>query len=517
MTPRSEPVFCALDRGLLCSAAFLVPQAQRAEWRLEWESELWHVRQSSGISGAISWRSERNIAVFCLGAFQDAACLRRLWWQSRPRFAPLHGSALLCLFWLWCLLLVSYVFSILLPGVRAEHDFSSDPARPGTILIQDGEASYGSAPTMAIDQVRSWEQSKQHYIDGVAFYRIARESVQPGALAQSSTHELDSWRIAQASSNLFAVAGWSPHNMDQYNEARRDMPHLVLSDRIWRQQFGASPEIVGTVLLVGSRPVRVIGIAPADSWQLPGDSDAWLLEPESQISRNGWANGQGNGWGNGRGNSLGYVLAHLTRSGRSAMWAGVVRITSYDSQKSEHVFLGKALQEHAPGPWGIYCFAVLLAFLALPALASVSLGEYSFSSHRPSSIRRAVRFGFLGTKIASILSIAYFSSIDLAYWHSPVSSPSGAYIQLSASFAILLFGMRWALLDQRQRCPVCLRRVTHPAQVGSVSRMFLAWSGTELICTGGHTLLHVPGLPTSWFSTQQWMYLDSSWDFLFAG
>jgi hypothetical protein len=32
----------------------------------------------------------------------------------------------------------------------------------------------------------------------------------------------------------------------------------------------------------------------------------------------------------------------------------------------------------------------------------------------------------------------------------------------------------------------------------------------------GHTLLHVPGLPTSWFGTQRWLYLDTSWGFLFA-
>jgi len=33
---------------------------------------------------------------------------------------------------------------------------------------------------------------------------------------------------------------------------------------------------------------------------------------------------------------------------------------------------------------------------------------------------------------------------------------------------------------------------------------------------GGHTLLHVPAQPTSWFSDQRWLYLDSSWQFLFA-
>jgi hypothetical protein len=79
-----------------------------------------------------------------------------------------------------------------------------------------------------------------------------------------------------------------------------------------------------------------------------------------------------------------------------------------------------------------------------------------------------------------------------------------------------LFGLRWILLDQRNRCPVCLRRVTHPARVGLTGRTFLAWNGTELICTGGHTLLHVPAMPTSWFSTQRWLYLDSSWKSLFV-
>ncbi len=34
---------------------------------------------------------------------------------------------------------------------------------------------------------------------------------------------------------------------------------------------------------------------------------------------------------------------------------------------------------------------------------------------------------------------------------------------------------------------------------------------------GGHTLLYIPSLPTSWFSTQRWMLLDPSWKFLFAG
>ena len=464
MTPGAEPVFYAafravfhtafhgafhaVDRGLLRCASLLVPVKQRAEWRLEWESELWHVRRLNSDCSAVSLQTEYEIAGFCIGAFQDAACLRRLSWQIRPRFAPLHSSAIQCLFWLASLLLVSYLCSLLSSGVRAEHDFTRSQVRSGTILIEDQD---NSTPTIAIDQVRLWEHSRQRYADGFAFYRVAKETVQRGPL-EADTWQTDTWQIAQASSNLFAVIGWSLRSMLPDDGVRSDIPRLVLSERIWRQRFESNPEIIGKVLLVGARPARVIGIAPSDSWRLPGNSDAWLLESDSEFGRN----------------NQGFVIAHLTPSGRSEMWGGLVPI--YDSRDSEHAFLGVSLEEHRPAPWSIYWFAVFLAMLALPAIASVSLADYSFSAQKPSWIRRAVRSGFLGAKIALILLIAYFSSIDLAYWHFPALSPSGTYIQLGVSFAILLFGIRWALLDQSERCPVCLRRVTHPAQVGSFSK-----------------------------------------------
>ena len=59
---------------------------------------------------------------------------------------------------------------------------------------------------------------------------------------------------------------------------------------------------------------------------------------------------------------------------------GHVNIASYDSRRAEHDFLGKSLEDKTPGPGDIYWFGVFLAFFALPAIASVSLAEYSFSA-----------------------------------------------------------------------------------------------------------------------------------------
>jgi hypothetical protein len=199
------------------------------------------------------------------------------------------------------------------------------------------------------------------------------------------------------------------------------------------------------------------------------------------------------------------------------MWGRCVRITAYTADGSADDLMGVSIEDGKPGAWIIYLFAMLLGILALPAITSVTLGEYSLSPQRTSWTRKVYRWGFLSAKIALLFPIAYFVSLDLAYLHTTPDSYASVYIQLLCSFVICLFGLRWILRDQRQRCPVCLRRVEHPAQVGQASRTFLAWNGTELMCMGGHTLLHVPGMPTSWFSSQRWIYLDTSWEFLFTG
>ena len=495
MTPRSAQAFQALDRNLLRFASLLLPQRHRAEWLMEWESELWHARRSSVGTGADSWPAQRELALFCLGAFQDALCLRRLAWQNQSRSAPFRGSAAACHAALAGILFASYFFALVLPGVRAEHFFAGSQVRPGTIMIQDEASADYATPTMAMEQVRIWQRSRQHYFDGFAFYRVTREPVQ---LASRNTA---TWQVAQASANLFTLVGWSMRSTTRNDEHPGDLPRLILSERAWRREFGADPAIVGKKLLVGNHLGQVVGIAPDNVLKMPGRVDAWLLESESEINPSG----------------AGYVVAHLTQRGRAEMWDGYVHITSYNSRYAEHGYMGKSLEEQIPGPWGIFLFAAFLALLALPAVAPVSSAEFVFNSQKLSWMRRALRIGFLGAKVAFLLLIAYFASIDLAYGHFPAFSASGAYIQAVTSFSICLFGVRWALVDQGRRCPVCLRRVAHPAEVGFVSRTFLDWSGTELMCAGGHTLLHVPALPTSWFSTQRWMFLDDSWDFLFAG
>jgi hypothetical protein len=246
--------------------------------------------------------------------------------------------------------------------------------------------------------------------------------------------------------------------------------------------------------------VRIAGVAADGSLDLPGGVEVWELQPDPQV----------------RAEAAGYVVAHLTAFGAAEMWTQCIHITANGPDDLEQGFLGISLEEWKPAPETLYLFALLLALLALPAITAVSLGEYSLNPQKTSWTRKLYRWSFLSTKIALILPIIYFVSLDLAYGFTTIGREPAVYIQLVSTFAMCLFGLRWVLKDQRQRCPVCICTVTHPAQVGQASRTFLDWNGTEMMCMGGHTLLHVPSQPTSWFSSQRWLYLDSSWQFLFA-
>jgi hypothetical protein len=388
---------------------------------------------------------------------------------------------------------LSYAVGLLRPGVRAELLSSRYRVPQNLTMIQSARYREDSVPTISAEQVRVWRGRKQQIFDGFAFYQVIQKSVSTASHAQAAL------RIARASSNLFELLALPVGFASTGGEAHGGMPRLILSDAVWKREFGKNPYVAGRVVRVGLREAVVAGVAPAGSWRLPGKVDAWLLEPDVGTGSDG----------------AGFVVAHLTPLAARERWSERWRMSAPKPDGTFDDFLCVSLAEREREPWDIFMFAVILAFLSLPATTSLPLGEYRLSSRKLSWSTRFRRWSFLGGKIALLLPIVYLVSLDLAYLRTNLDTLSSEYIQLVSSFSVCLFGLRWTLRDQRQRCPVCLGKLTHPARVGQPSRNFLSWNGTELICVGGHGLLHVPEIPTSWFSTQRWMYLDPSWEILF--
>jgi hypothetical protein len=162
--------------------------------------------------------------------------------------------------------------------------------------------------------------------------------------------------------------------------------------------------------------------------------------------------------------------------------------------------LAAASMSLAVPPRGQKIFAhVLMASIALLVLSAttvVSLGEY------PGTALPAWRWLFFAFKLTCLCSIVFFGFLTLV-------SVGGGPIAGPGSVAAYVLSFRWALVDQRRRCPVCLELLTSPVHFGQASQTFLGWYGTELICANGHGVLHVPEVLSGSSGTQRWLSLNS--------
>jgi hypothetical protein len=149
-------------------------------------------------------------------------------------------------------------------------------------------------------------------------------------------------------------------------------------------------------------------------------------------------------------------------------------------------------------------FVSMLFLYLLPAAISLVVG-----GSRPTPSARRLRGGiFLALKIIFVLPILQCTTLFVI-----ICAPF-------ASLGIILLNIalfRWIFLDQRRRCPVCLRLLTQPVRIGNPSQTFLEWYGAESVCSRGHGLLHDPDLVATYAAKAQWLKLDRSWSGLFSG
>lgn len=182
---------------------------------------------------------------------------------------------------------------------------------------------------------------------------------------------------------------------------------------------------------------------------------------------------------------------------------------------------------HAPHPLRdyrapilTYLVVIAVAFLLTSVTSSLSLGEYPAARSSPAHARRFHRWAFLAMKFLLIGPIILFGDYDVVKLVSSASAskfvdPMALWsTQPDAALVFFVIAFRWALHDQRRRCPVCLRLLNESASIGQFSHNFLEWYGTELFCVKGHGLLHIPEIATT-YSVQRWCDLDRSWRVLF--
>jgi hypothetical protein len=118
-------------------------------------------------------------------------------------------------------------------------------------------------------------------------------------------------------------------------------------------------------------------------------------------------------------------------------------------------------------------------------------------------------WAFMSAKLAVLLTIVYFASFDA------VPLIARAPVQPQLAFVGYILAYRWAIRDQRRRCPTCLRRLTSPVRIGHSAGTLLEWFGAEYVCPEGHGVLHEPELIRSSYCSTKWVRFDASWRELF--
>jgi hypothetical protein len=338
----------------------------------------------------------------------------------------------------------------------------------------------GAAETpraVSLEKFRRMERQAR-WFNGLAFYQPMPAHLNSGGRRFALT-------VARASDNLFDLLGIPV----QRNPGKAT---LVLSEQAWRKHFGGDPRQAGRTVEVAGQSAVVVGVIPADSWRLPGKVDAWLLEDDARLGSAPLPSG--------------FVVAHVRDSERrqgSTRWNIWVANDHGESDGYECRPLNDG------GPMVAVLAMILISCLVLPATTRLGLGEYPANRHRLAWNVRLRRWMFLGAKVALMIPIVFCGSLDLG---------AASHESFHAQGLIwgCLLGFRWILTDQRRRCPVCLRVLTNPVRIGRPSQTFLEWYGTELMCTQGHGLLHVPEVTGSYRGGQRWLYLDGSWKGLFT-
>jgi hypothetical protein len=484
----SRPPSALSARLLVRAAALLVPGPQRADWTAEWLAELWHVRHMSDTEPPVS----ATPLTFAAGALNDAAQLRAHGFRTHllPRLRSLlqSGAPARCLLLLAAGTLAALLLCLELPGARRVLLPAPYQHAASLVLVTSSGSSDPATPSIRVSDYREWATNTASLFSELAFYRVAGKTLH---LADRPARRLV---VAQASPNLLHLLGIG-------SASASAAPALYITRAAWQTRYHRDPHLVGRTSDIDGTPVPIAGILSDDAWRLPGSIDAVLLESPAMLRQLAPT-------------ARGFAVARIRgsvfpppRDGSRFMVEtrhGVVY--HYHCISLSHL-LGRPLSN--------VLLVLFLACIALPATLPLSLSE---APVRRGHLPRATftrRAAFLAAKLALVPPLVLLSSVALTW--GPAFSPNTAFlIQFVTGVPTLLFALRWLFHDQRQRCPECLRRLSNPARVGQASCNFLAWNGTELLCVRGHGLLHIPELPTSWFSTQRWLALDASWLCLFA-
>ncbi|MGH7471495.1 MAG: ABC transporter permease, partial [Longimicrobiales bacterium] len=152
---------------------------------------------------------------------------------------------------------------------------------------------YARVPTAAGEETTSWIpygtyrelRAGMTSFSSVGAYRVREAQAGGGADARKI-------RLGQTTGAFFSVLGVQPVR-GRFFTAQEDAavtgPLAILSESLWRAEFGGRPAAVGGTIVIGDEPHTIVGIAPAGfSGTEARRVDVWVLASSRTINNVNW-------------------------------------------------------------------------------------------------------------------------------------------------------------------------------------------------------------------------------------
>ncbi len=496
MTPEPKRPFslryCA---GMISLAARLVPGMQRQDWEREWLAEIWHRWQFLLHAGEWNRRESLRLIRNCMGAFADAAWHLTSEGTVQSSARERLRSPWMCLAGLAALSMLLAIATSGLAATRSLFTLQGSAASDRLFFIWRHPNAGGGDQGLPSDLAPAWRQ-RSHLLESVTGFTIGHQTVR--SAAAKSTRLL----VINTERNLFQTLEAHPALGSVPEQAG-----VVLTDAMWTSLFHRNAAVVGAPVQIGRESYRVAGVLPACFRFLTREPAIYLLQPfipaypatsvmvVARVKP---------------GVSAKQLDRELTKIGEDATYY-------FFKYELRYASLSTAIWT----PVRVFGIALFVSTLIVIAGCKVRMRRLRLAfkaRNRPASLKRAC---FFAAKAALALAFVFLAGLEWSRPESavvfasqdPANGPFLMWLYILGSMGAL----SWSLADQRARCRVCLRLLCFPVRIGCPGCLLLDWSGTELLCTEGHGVLHVPHLAASWDEeSDRWISLDESWQELFA-
>jgi hypothetical protein len=498
------PLVVKLCQAMIGLAAYLVPSGMRADWKREWRAEIWH--QWQFLFYAQEWNREEALRLLRTSgrAFSDAVSLyrshperdrRRLEWVRSP----------------WTTLGV--LFSGLLLVACLTSGFSATRLLATGASKQEAQQVFlwmhsllgARDKGLPSDVVPAWAKDSK-LLQAVAPFDLDRRRVNSPALGGLNPLVVDT------EPSIFSVLQMRPFlgkfpKMDVPTATGKPLPDahwLVIDYRTWQAAVKSGRHVIGSRMRVGSEWLPVAAVLPKQFYFLSRHPLVLLVHRSMNSNR--------------------VMVAARAKPNitKAQLYRELIKI----AEESSYVFLAGQLRiEYVSqaiwAPVQFFGVAVLAAILMAVLMCKVRFRNVRRAwtpAHKAATLRR---MGYFLAKTILAFALVLLAGLE---WSRPESSILLASKDAANGLFLVWFfvagtmgALFWSIADQRARCKECLRLLCSPVRIGCPGCLLLNWSGTELLCSEGHGILHVPELASTWdIDSEQWITLDDSWRGLFA-